>query len=239
MESRANTRRLEEGPRGFRAPLPRDGRDETGRGPCELFIHLCCPPPTTAAAAANRAPTVPPPRPAAFNLPCSSLPPRYSQRFAEAETCGNFGSSSSWQWRNKNTTTAAVRAAFAHRKRGSGFPAPKKIPLAASRMENFVLSSLSPSGRLVLPFGRFGVKKVSAGGIGGKRLAASTLECQFKFWNDISPPKKKKDGILWGVHARLGVPTPFHHLVFKHREVRRGKKVNNECKLLMEMYLGQ
>lgn len=137
-----------------------------------LSAPAAAPTATATTTAANRAPTVPPPPPAALNLPCSSLPPRYSQRFAEAVTCGNFGSSSSqWQWRNANTTTAAPRAAFAHRKRGSGFPAPEKnIPLAASRMENFVPSTLlfSPPAAAtrssVRRFAPVGVRKVSAWG---------------------------------------------------------------------------
>lgn len=227
--------RLEEGTIGFWDPLPRDRTRRDGDHVNSLSVPAA-PTATATAAAANRAPTVPPPPPAALNLPCSSLPPRYSQRFAEAETCGNFGSSSSWQWRSENTTTAAVRAAFAHREAGLRIFLLLKNPSCRvpdgelCAVFSFATRTTRSSVRWFAPDG---VRKVYAEGMRGKRLAASTLECQFKFWNDISPPKK--NGILWGVHARLGIPAPYHHLVLKHGEVR-GKKGHNKYKLLMKMY---
>lgn len=179
--------------------------------------------------AANKAPTASPlllHHHHHLNLPCSSPPPRCSQRFAEAGTCGNFGSSWSWQWRDRSTTTAAVRAAFAHRKRGSGFPAAGENPCRRVP-DGELCAALSFDSRTsrsyVRRFAPLGVKEVSVGaGMRGKRLAASTLECQSKFWNDISPPKK--NGILWGVQERLGIPAPSRRLVLEHGEVPRGKK---------------
>lgn len=84
-------------------------------------------------------------------------------------------------------------------------------------------------------FGPVGVRKVSAGAMRGARLAASTLECQFKFWNDISPPKKKK----WNPVGRSRTarnPRPFSPSRAQTRGGSGGKR-HTEFKLLMTMSL--
>lgn len=118
---------------------------------------------------------------------------------------------------------AAVRAAFAHRKRGSGFPAPEipSLPRPGWRTLAVRLCRLADASffRSSVRSGRR--EEGLRGATRGARLAASTLECQSKFWNDISPPKK--NGILWGVQARLGIPAPSPRLALKHGEVRGEK----------------
>lgn len=65
------------------------------------------------------------------------------------------------------------------------------------------------------------------GAMRGERLAASTLECQFKFWNDISPPKKKKK--KWNPVGRSRTarnPRPFSPSRAQTRGGSGGKKAH-------------